>query len=66
MKRAGCGAGWRGSGQGNIEFGDVDLQAEGGEAGDVGGEGRGIEIGAGKMQLQADAVDGDAAMLEVF
>ena len=52
--------------EGYIEFGDVNLQTQRGQARDVSGDGCGGEIKLRNMHLQADSVDSDPAVLEIL
>ena len=52
--------------QRNVEFGDVNLNAQCGEPRDIGSDRRGVEVRLRNVHLQSDSVDWYAAVLEVF
>ena len=52
--------------QGNVEFRDVNLQAERGQARNIRSDGGGVEIELRDMHLETDAVDGDAAVTKIL
>jgi hypothetical protein len=52
--------------QSNVEFRDMDLQAQTREAGDIYGEGIGVEAGLRNVHLKSDSVDGNSATLEIL
>ena len=52
-------------GQSDVKFRDVNLQSQLGQTLNVGGDSAGIVVEAGKVQLQSDAIDRNATVLEI-
>jgi hypothetical protein len=53
-------------GQGDVQFGEVNLHAERGKARAAGSDRGDVRVEVEQVHLQADAVDGHAAPLEIF